>query len=201
MTTPNRRRFSLPSFGRRGKPRVYDTPSTPVFGMVAEFDDPEKLLQAAKATKDAGYRRLDAYSPMPIEDLAEVLGFRTRLPLLVLIGGLTGALTVFLFQVWSSSIDYPINVGGRPLVSWPAFIPPTFEGMVFFAAFAATFGMILLNGLPKLYHPIFNTPNFDRASSDRFFLSVEAADPKYDASATRSFLEGLGAVAVSEVTE
>lgn len=171
-----------------------------LYGLMAEFDDPEALLAAAEKTHAAGYQKIEAYSPIPIHGLDEAVGYRgTRLPWVIFAAGLTGAGGMFLFQTWVNVVAYPLNVGGRPLFSWPAFIPATFEGMVLLSAFAAVFGMIAACGLPRPYHPVFNAPNFERASVDRFFLCVEAADPKFELKQTRQFLESLGATAVSTV--
>jgi hypothetical protein len=171
-----------------------------LYGLVAQFDDADKLLDAAARTRGAGYTKLDAFTPIPVHGLDEALGLRrTRLPWLILAGGLTGAIGIFALATWVNVFHYPINIGGRPLFSWPAFIPITFEGMVLLASFAAVFGMIGLNGLPMPYHPVFNTPNFERATNDLFFLAVEASDPQFDLTRTRQFLEGLGAQQVSSV--
>jgi hypothetical protein len=171
-----------------------------MYGLLAEFEEPEALLEAARRAYQEGYRRLDAYSPFPLEGLAESIGVRrTRVSLIVLIGGIVGCLTGFGLQYWISVIDYPLNVGGRPYNSWPSFIPVTFELTVLFAATAAVVGMLALNGLPMPYHPVFNVPRFALASRDRFFLCIESADAKFDAAATRQFLESLHAHEVSEV--
>jgi hypothetical protein len=171
-----------------------------LYGVMAEFADADTLLAAASRTRDAGYTRIEAYTPIPIHGLDEAVGFRgTRLPWLIFAGGMTGASFMFGFQTWVNTVAYPMNIGGRPEFSWPAFIPVTFEGMVLLAAFCAVFGLIAACGLPRLHHPVFNAPRFDRASVDLFFLCVEAADPKFDEAATTRFLEGLGAQAVSRV--
>ena len=167
---------------------------------MAEFDNAGALIEAANRARLAGYRRMDAYSPIPVEDLNEALGLkRTRLPLLVLIGGICGGLGGYGLEYWTSVIAYPMNVGGRPFHSWPQFIPVTFETTVLGAALSAFVGMWALNGLPQPYHPVFNAPAFVRASRDRFFLVVETADPRFDLVETRAFLEGLHPVGVSDV--
>jgi hypothetical protein len=172
----------------------------PLHGLLAEFDGPAKLLEAARAARAAGYRRMDAYTPFPVEGLAEALEFhRTRLPLVVFLGGLIGGVGGFFMQYYAAVISYPVNVGGRPLNSWPAFLPVTFEMTVLGGALAAVLGMLGLNRLPMPYHPVFNVPRFALASRDRFYLCIEAADPKFDPVATQQFLVGLGPSDVSEV--
>jgi hypothetical protein len=172
----------------------------PVYGLMAEFDTPEALLEAAQRTYNDGYRRMDAYSPFPVDGLAAAVGFHhTRLPLIVLIGGVLGAVGGFLLQYWISVVDYPLNIGGKPYNSWPAFIPVTFETTVLAAALTAVLAMLALNGLPMPYHPVFNVERFALASRDRFFLCIEAADPKFDREETRRFLENLAPRGVSEV--
>lgn len=164
----------------------------PPYGLVAEFDSATGLMSAAEKARDAGFRRMDAYSPFPVEGLMEALGHHTSLlPYLVLIGGVVGGLAGYLLQFWVNVYEYPMNVAGRPLNSWPAFIPVTFECIVLGASLTAVFGMLGLNGLPQPYHPLFNVDRFALASRDRFFLCIRAADSKYDAVATRQFLEGL----------
>jgi hypothetical protein len=173
--------------------------STPIYGLMAEFTDPHALVAATEKAYEAGYRDMDAYTPFPMEEVIDALhAHKTGVPPLVLAGGLAGAASGFLLQV-IGNYDYALNIGGRPLFSWPSFIPITFEAMVLLAAFAAVIGIIALNKLPRPYHPVFNAPNFERASIDRFFLCIEASDPKFDLSATRKFLEGLGSQRVSEV--
>jgi hypothetical protein len=167
---------------------------------MAEFETPGALVEAATKARLAGYRKMDAYSPIPIEELDEALDLRrTRLPLLVLLGGIAGGIGGFMLQVWASAVAYPMNVGGRPLISWPQFIPVTFETTVLGAALTAFFGMWALNKLPQPYHPVFNVDAFERASTDRFFLVIETADPRFERSATRKFLETMHPVGVSEV--
>lgn len=171
-----------------------------LWGLLAQFDDPNALVESTRRMREAGYQRIDAYSPFPIEELSEALALRrTRLPLLVLLGGVTGALVGYGMQYYTAVLDYPLNVGGRPLHSWPAFIPVTFEMIILTAALVAVLGMLALNGLPMPYHPVFNVPGFALASRDRFFLSVEAKDPLFDLGKTRAFLQDLGAREVSEV--
>jgi hypothetical protein len=171
-----------------------------LFGLAAEFETPEAVLAAARAVARAGYRRADAYSPFPVEGVGEALGaHRTRIPLLVLIGAVFGACTGFFMLWYANVISYPWNVGGKPPNSWPAWIPITFELGVLFASFAAFFGMFALNGLPMPYHPVFNIPDFARASRDRFFIVIESTDRNFDLEQTRQFLEGLKPVAVREV--
>ena len=168
---------------------------------MAEFEQPEQVVNAAKSAYAAGYRKMDAYSPLPVHGLSEALGFQyTRLPMIVLIGGILGCLGGFAFQYWVSVINYPVIIGGKPMNSWPSFIPVTFECTILFAALSAVFGMLALNGLPQPYHPVFNVDRFEHATRDRFFLCIEARDPQFDRAATRAFLEGLGAHEVSEVT-
>jgi len=171
-----------------------------LYGLMAEFADPKSLVEATARARAAGYRHLDAYSPIPIEELSEAMGIHsTVMPLLVLIGGIVGGVSGYALQYWVSAVAYPLNVGGRPFHSWPSFIPVTFEMTVLFAALTAVFGMIVLNGLPQLYHPVFNVPRFALATRDRFFLCIEARDPKFDPQATRRFLEDCAPREVSEV--
>jgi hypothetical protein len=170
------------------------------YGLLAEFAKPEDLVAAARRAHGEGYRRIDAFTPFPIEELAHALHcHRTRMPLVVLVGAIVGGVTGYLMQYYTAVVAYPLNVGGRPLHSWPSFIPITFEMTVLIAALAAVLGMLALNGLPMPYHPLFNEPRFAAATRDRFFLCIEATDPRFDAAATRRFLEGLHPTAVMEV--
>ena len=179
-----------------------DAGRPPLYGLIAEFDSPGDLVTAATRAREDGYRRMDAYSPFPIHEMTAALGMRrTKLPIVVLVGGLVGTATALLMQWFASAIHYPINVGGRPLASWPMFIPITFELTILFASFATVFGMLGMNGLPMPYHPVFNAPRFALASRDRFFLRIEAKDPKFDLDRTRRFLETLGAHDIVEVEE
>ncbi len=170
-------------------------------GIMAEFEQPEQLLEAARRTYAAGYRKMDAYSPMPIEGLADAIGFtRNWVSVVVLVGGLAGCVGGFGLLWWIAMIAYPHNVGGRPFNSWPAFIPVTFECTVLLAALSAVIGMLMMNKLPMPYHPVFNVPEFSRrASIDRFFLCIEADDPMFDRARTRAFLQELNPEEVAEV--
>src|SRR5947207_13556137 len=171
-----------------------------LYGVMAQFENPRDLVGAARGRYGAGYRRINGYSPFPSEELSEAIGFRrTLLPLIVLVGGIIGALAGFFMQYWMEVIDYPINVGGKPFNSWPAFIPITFECTVLAAAFAAVLGMLALNKLPQPYHPVFNAPNFALATRDSFFLVIESEDPKFDHDDAVRFLRSLKARDVGDV--
>jgi len=171
-----------------------------VYGIMVEFEEPEPLLAAARQASAQGYTCLDAYSPFAVEGLLELIGKRDhRVAAMTLIGGLTGGITGYAMQYFAATVSYPFNIGGRPLHSAPAFIPVTFELTILFAAFFALISMLLMNGLPKPYHPVFNVPAFTRASQDRFFLCIRANDARYDPAATRAFLESLGGVGVYDV--
>jgi hypothetical protein len=171
--------------------------STAYYGIMAEFNSAEALLSATRAARQSGYRRLEAYTPFSVEGLAEALDLPpSRIPLITLIGGIVGALAAFFLQWYTAVIDYPINSGGRPLNSWPMFIPATFELAVLGAALAAFGGMLLLNGLPRLRHPVFDTPDFDLASRNRFVLCIRSNDPQFDFDRTHAWLRELGPLRV-----
>jgi hypothetical protein len=171
-----------------------------LYGLLAEFEDPQALTEATERTYAEGYRKTDAYSPFPIEHVWEAMGVHDRpVSFFVLCGGILGMIAGFGLCYWVSTIAYPLNVGGRPMNSWPSFIPVTFELTILIASFAAVISMIALNGLPMPYHPVFNVPSFARASQDKFFLAIEATDPKFDRTRTFEFLKSLGAVEVNEV--
>ncbi len=183
-----------------GQPPSHRRHAPPLYGVMAEFENPTDLVAAARKVYSLGYRRINGYSPYPIEELSEAIGFtRTSLPLIVFIGGLVGGIGGFLMQYYIEVIDYPLNVGGKPYNSWPAFIPITFETTVLCAAFAAVLGMLVLNKLPQPYHPVFNLPNFALATRDRFFLAVEANDPKFNHAEVVELLKSLNAVEVNDV--
>jgi len=171
-----------------------------IYGLMAEFDNPTDLVVAARKTYEAGYKKIDAYSPFPIEELSEAIGFHHNgVPLVVLVGGILGCFSGFAMQWWIATVSYPVNVGGRPYLSTPAFIVVTFEMTILFAVLAAVFGMLALNGLPMPYHPVFNVPRFAFASKDRFFLIVFSSDAMYSSITTRDFLQSLGPRSISEV--
>jgi hypothetical protein len=171
-----------------------------IYGLMAEFDSSTQLVEATKAAYAAGYRKMDAYSPFPIEEASEALGFhKTRVPLIVLVGALFGGCAAYGLQYWINVISYPLNIGGRPWHSWPAFIIPTFEMTVLFGGLAGVFGMFALNGLPMPYHPVFNVDRFSAVTRDKFFLCVEAADPKFDLVDTQKFMQSLNPLSISEV--
>jgi Protein of unknown function (DUF3341) len=175
-------------------------PKTPVYGLMAEFRTPHEVVEAARRVHEAGFRKVDGYSPYPIEELSEALEHhRSPLPKLVLAGGIFGLLAGAGLEYWASVIEYPMNIGGRPFNSWPAFLVPAYETTILFAAATAVLGMLALNGLPEPYHPVFNVPGFALATRDKFFLCIEATDPRFDREETKKFLAGLGAAEVSEV--
>lgn len=176
--------------------------SIPIYGLMAEFEKPDQLIHATEAAHAAGYRRMDAYTPFPIEEVSEAIHFHDDLVRrIVLVAAISGMITALTLQILGAAVDYPLNVAGRPLLSWPSFIPITFELTILFSGIAAVLSVIVLNGLPQPYHPVFNAPNFERASIDRFFLCIESNDPQFDLSATRKFLEELHPVQVSEVEQ
>jgi len=173
-----------------------------LYGLIAEFEEHEQLLEAAKRAYAEGYRRMDAFSPFPVEGLAEALGHEmTLVPLFTLMGGIAGGLGAYFMEWYSMGRLYPLNVGGRPLNSWPNFIPVTFELTILISAISALVSMLLMNKLPQPHHPVFNVPDFRRASIDRFFLCIEVADPKFDREKTRIFLDALKPLMIAEVDE
>ena len=177
-------------------------PAVPsLYGLMAEFDDPTALVAAARRTHDQGYRQFDAFSPFPIHEIFEAMHLHDkRVPRIVLVGGLVGLAAGLGLQVWVSAFAYPLNIGGKPFLSWPMFVPVTFELTILFAALSAVFGMFILNGFPQPYHPVFNVPRFAQAASqDGFFLAIEATDPKFDREQTHQFLQSLGAREINEV--
>ena len=170
-------------FGRKS-PKSGDS-----FGFLAEFQNQDELLAAIHAGREKGYSKMEAYTPLPVHELTEALGYKDRLPLIVLIGGIVGALVGFGMQYWMTVIDYPLNIGGRPLNSWPSFIVVTFEMTILFAALSAVLGMLALNGLPQPYHPVFHVQNFELASRNRFFLLLLSRDPQFEMGRAQEFLE------------
>ncbi len=171
----------------------------PIYGYIAEFEEPDRLLEAARKVKAEGYDVVEAYSPLPLHGLADILGWSNRLPAIVFAGGVLGACVGFGLQYWVSVIEYPVIVAGKPFNSWPAFIVPTFECTILFAAIAAVLGMFWLNGLPQPYHPVFNVPRFVEASRDRFFLMILSRDPRFEMERTKKFMRALNPVSLEEV--
>ena len=173
-----------------------------IYGLMAEFETPEQVLDAANRTREAGYRRIDAFTPIPVEGLADAVGFTwTSLPIVVFLGGLFGGLTGFGMCWYANVISFPLNIGGKPFNSWPMWIPITFELTVLGGALAATFGMLAMNGLPTPYHPVFNVSRFALASTDRFFLCIKARDKKFDLAQTKAFLQSLQPHGVFEIED
>ena len=176
-------------------------PREGIYGLLAEFNTPGELVQATEAAHAAGYRRMECYTPYPVEEAAVALRFhKNRVPLVCLVGGILGMITAFLMETWIAVWSYPLNIGGRPLFSWPAFIIPAYEWTILFAGLSAAFGMVALNGLPQLYHPLFNAPNFRQGvTTDKFFLCLEATDQRFSIMETRALLEQFSTASVVEV--
>lgn len=171
-----------------------------LYGLVAEFDTPERLIEAADAARRAGFKKMDAYTPFPVHGLSEAIGFQTNaVPFLVFAGGLAGSIFGYSLQFYVHALDYPMNVGGKPFISLPSMVPITFECTVLWAGLTAFFSMLTLNKLPRLYHSIFNAPGIERATRDRFFLAIEARDPNFDLERTREFLSSMNPLSLSEV--
>ena len=181
----------------------HTTPQSLLHGVMAEFEDPTALVAAARRVYDEGYRRFDSFSPYPIHEIFDAMRLKDkRVSRIVLGGGLMGMTTGIALQAWVSAVAYPLNIGGRPYLSWPMFVPVVFELTILFAALSAVFGMFALNGLPRPYHPVFNVKRFaQHASQDGFFLAIEATDPKFDHTRTRGFLQSLGAKEINDVEE
>jgi hypothetical protein len=182
------------SNARRSKPKT--------FGLLAEYESASAVYHACEKVRDAGYRRWDSYTPFPVHNLDKAMGIKPSvLPWIVFCCGMTGAACGILLQWWSSTIAYPIIIAGKPLFSFQANVPVTFECGILFSAFGAVFGMLGLNKLPQFYHPLFNVARFARVTDDRFFIAIEASDPKFDAEKTRKLLEGTHAAKVEEVED
>ena len=173
-----------------------------LYGLMAEFDTPTELVDAARSVREAGYTKTDAFSPFPLHEIDEALGIkRSILPVLVFFGGITGLISGLALQVFVHWFDYPLNVGGRPFLSWPSFIPPSYELTILFAGFTTVFGMLFLNGLPRPYHPVFNVPRFALATREKFFLVIETDDSEFEYEKTKSFLQSLSPQEVFDVEE
>jgi Protein of unknown function (DUF3341) len=170
-----------------------------IYGLMAEFDHADDLVEAAKAAKAGGYDAVEGYSPMPIHGLSEILGQKNHVALITLGGACAGLLVGFALQYWVNMIEYPMNIGGKPDFSWPAFVVPAYETTILFGALTAAFGMLAMSGLPEPYHPVFNVPAFENASRNRFFLVIESKDPRFDIEKTKSFLAGLHPLSLAEV--
>jgi hypothetical protein len=186
---------------RKRKDQTIKNSVPTMYGLLASFETPEALVAAARRVRESGFTRFDAYAPYPVEGLSEAMKLRSSLlPLLMLLGGFSGAFIGFFGQVFATAIDYPLNIGGRPLVSWPAYIPITFELTILFAAFGGLLGLFAIARFPQPYHPVFRSEEFnEHASQDGFFLGIEASDPKYNLDAARKLLQEAGAVTVSEI--
>jgi len=178
---------------------AYKQTTTAIHGLLAEFDKPEALIEMARQARAEGFTKVEAFSPMPIHGIDEAMGLKNKLPLFVLLGGITGMAVGMGLQYWVSVIEYPTNIGGRPNFSWPAFIVPMFETTILFAALTAVFGMFIMNGLPQPYHPLFHVKRFAEATRSRFFFLIEAEDPKFDMQATREFLARRKPLSIEEV--
>jgi hypothetical protein len=179
-----------------------ETPTNALHGVMAEYETGQALVDAARQTMAQGFKRVEAYTPVPIEELNDIIhNKRTILPKLVLAGGLTGMATGFALQYWASVVEYPMNIGGRPMASWTTFIVPAYELTILFAALTAAIGMALLSGLPQPYHPVFNVDRFSMASSDKFFLVIESTDAKFDPRGASAFLRSTGAKGVYDVAQ
>jgi hypothetical protein len=177
-------------------------PGAMLHGMMAEYSNPELLMSSARAARYAGFQHMDAYTPFPVEGMSEALGFtRTRMPRFAMIGAIIGGGGAYLLQWYASVQSYPINVGGRPLHSWPSFVPITFELAILGASVVMILGMILCNRFPRLHHPLFDVPGFDRASTDRFFLVIETRDPRFDLSAIEAMFRDSGAIRIIEIPD
>lgn len=178
-------------------------PSTPaVYGLMAEYETADALISATRQARQAGYSHMDGYSPYPIGEVADELGFpRSEIGAIMFVGGLCGATFGFLVQYYLNGIDYPLNIGGKPYFSWPMFAVITWELLVLTASVSGVLGLFALSGLPQFYHPVFNVPQFERASQDRFFLVIEATDPQFDLTQTRTFLATTSPLSIEEVPE
>lgn len=183
-----------------GPTHPHGVPDTDLYGYLAEFESPQALVDAAEKMHEAGYTKTDAFTPFPVPEIDDALGIkRSILPWIILLAGIAGGLLGFGMQWFSNVVHYPLNIGGRPVNSWPMFIPITFEMTILFSAFTAGLGMLLMNGFPKHYHPVFNVPSFARASSTGFFLCIEESDPNFDPVKTREFLQSLNPIEVTEI--
>ncbi len=172
-----------------------------LYGLMAEFEHADDLLAAAKAAKAGGYEAVEGYSPMPIHGLSEILGQKNPVAMITLAGAVTGLLVGFGLEYWVNMIEFPLNIAGKPDFSWPAFVVPAYETTILFGALSAAIGMLLLNGLPQPYHPVFNVPAFENASRNRFFLVIESKDPHFDLAKTKGFLSGLHPISLAEVPQ